>query len=403
MEIPLSADLLTTDFKPESIYICFEAFPRPKGASSHIASMVEAMSKTFGSVLLISLGYADLPAFQVEGNIYIKRYKQYHPNMLKRAEGFAEFISDTLARYGENVKLTVYRDPWSGAPAVTSGIPGKKIFEVNALPSWELEYTYPNIKKKVSLMTKITDIENLCLRNSDAILTVSDVTAKALTSKGVKKEICAIPNSAHNAFFSPDTCAIDELDYGKWFGYFGSLHSWQGVEVAIDAFAMIADELHDYNMLIVTGGKKLTRKMLRKRIRKKGLEDRILFIPSLPTEELAAAVNKLDFTLCPLVETSRNTYQGCCPIKIVESMAAGKPVIASDLEVCRKLIKNNEDGLLVPAGSKRRWGHAILDLANNQELLNKLSKNARITATQDFSREHIHAELKDYFLHTLSH
>ena len=389
------------EIRPESVYICFEAFPRPKGASSHIASMVEAMSKTFDSVLLICLGYADIPSFQVEDNIFIRRYKEYHPNMLKRAEGFADFISKTLKQCAENVRLTIFRDPWSGAPAIISGIPGKKIFEVNALPSWELEYTYPNIKKNISLMTKITDLELLCLRNSDSLLTVSDTTAKALSSIGINKDICVIPNSAHNAFFTNEKCQIAELYQGRWFGYFGSLHSWQGVETAVNAFADIANEIPDMNMLIVTGGKKIARKLLRKRIRKKGIEERVLFIPSLPTIELATAINMLEFTVCPLTETRRNTFQGCCPIKIVESMAAGKPVIASDLEVCRKLIKNYHNGLLVSAANRRKWALSILQLANNGVLLNKLATNARRTAEDKFARNNIHKRLTDYFLRTI--
>ncbi len=187
---------------PRSVYIAFEVFPRPKGASSHMASMLRALESGHGPVLLLCLGFGDMPGFQKEGNILIRRCKLYHPNMLKRAQLFAEFVAGHLASFSNTLELAVFRDPWGGLPAVAAPFDLKTLFEVNALPSWELGYTYPGFERNYALKHKIMDMEQCCLDRCGQILTVSDVTARALTGKGVPKEkITTVINSAPEFFF----------------------------------------------------------------------------------------------------------------------------------------------------------------------------------------------------------
>ena len=57
--------------EPRSVYVAFEAFPRPKGAASHIASMVTALRRDYAPVLLLCLGFGDMPEWQDEDGIVI--------------------------------------------------------------------------------------------------------------------------------------------------------------------------------------------------------------------------------------------------------------------------------------------------------------------------------------------
>lgn len=391
--------------KPKSAYIAFEAFPRPKGASSHIASMITALSQHHGPVLLLCLGFGDLPRFQTEGDIIISRFKGYHPNMLKRSVEFADFVSASLARWGDSIDLCVFRDPWGGTPALASGLDIRYLFEVNALPSWELGYTYPEFINNYSLKHKIEDMEYFCLNASDRILTVSDVTTEALKHKGIDPDkITTIPNSAPDIFFRQDGCGQvpDFMKNGRWIGYFGSLHPWQGVEDAVTAFSRISTGFQDVSMLIVTGGRKGARKKLRKRIRKLGLEDRIILNHPMPHETLAPVVRTFEFSLAPLTDTPRNTRQGCCPVKIIESMAAGTPVIASNLSCVRSLIHHSTDGWLVPPGNSRALAIAMNTLLSEPSTTETLSENALNKAKSHFSRTGIHRELSVYFDTTIN-
>lgn len=390
---------------PRSAYIAFEVFPRPKGASSHMASMVQALGLNHGPVLMLCLGFGDMPAYQEEGDIMIRRCKIYHPNMLKRSQEFSLFVNQALSQWHETLELCVFRDPWGGVPALTAGHGYKTLFEVNALPSWELGYTYPAFVTNHGLKHKIMDMEHLCLDHSDRVLTVSDVTASALIKKGVAPEkITTISNSAPDVFFNapPGEPLAGEWTEGRWIAYVGSLHPWQGVEQAIDAFSLIRTRYLDVNMLIVTGGRKESRKQIRKHIRKLGLEDRVVIKHPMPHHSLVHVLKHCEFTLAPLVDTPRNTRQGCCPVKIIESMAAGVPVIASNLAAVRALIDHGHDGWLVPPGQIRSLALAMDRLLGDRTLTKGLAEQAARKAQREFHTRKIHRDLSRCFDETIN-
>ena len=104
--------------------------------------------------------------------------------MLIRAEAFGRFVSDTLRYRGLQVQLCVFRDPWGGLPALHSGLNFKTFFEINALPSWELGYTYPDFHNNYPLRQKLIDMENICIDRSDHSLTVSQLTSDAVIKRG---------------------------------------------------------------------------------------------------------------------------------------------------------------------------------------------------------------------------
>jgi glycosyltransferase involved in cell wall biosynthesis len=383
--------------RPRSIYVAFDVFPRGKGSSSHIAAMVEALAQRHGPVWLLCLGYGDMPGYQEEGAVAVHRFKLYHPNLLKRAEGFAEFVAAKIA--AADPELIVFRDPWGGAPALDAAPEAAAVFEVNALPSWELPYTYPAVGANPALLAKLADRERYCLLLADGIITVSTVTREALIGLGAQADrIAVIPNSAADHFFSaePEACDLPELAAGEWFGYIGSLHAWQGVELLLDAFALAAPELPAVKLLLVATGGKDRLRLIRKRIHKLGLDQRAIIVPPQDPERLGPIMARLAFTAAPLLETGRNTRQGCCPVKIVESMAAGAPVLASDLRVCRDLIAPGE-GLLIPPNNPRAWARALIDLFTDPDRLSRLRSCARSRARRDFSRALMNQRLEASF------
>src|SRR5260370_39143001 len=81
--------------------------------------------------------------------------------------------------------------------------------------------------------------------------------------------------------------------------------------------------------------------------------------------------------LVPLTLNDRNVVQGCCPLKILEGMAAGVPVIASDLPVVRELGCDGVHFLLVKPGSVDQIAHAALRLARDPEFASKIVQQAQ--------------------------
>lgn len=388
---------------PRSLYIAFDAYPRPKGSSSHIASMIEALAQDFAPVRVLCLGEAPLAAIEASTpGIEIHRFAGTHVrDALERAGAFARFVAGHAAEVAGSLRLMVFRDPWGGVPALNAAPPGcPAIFEVNALPSWELEYSRPGFTASITLAAKVRDLERQCLRRAAAVLCVSEVTRGALVRDGADADrIQVIPNSAAAVYFDAAKESVEDAG-PPWFAYVGGLQPWQGVEGLIEAFALLAPGTSPQaaaNLLIAHSGNRSTRE-LERLIARHRLSAQVHFrdVP-LTVAELAALLPKLRFTVAPLADTPRNTLQGCCPVKIVESMAAGTPVIASDLAVSRELIRHDVDGWLVAPGDARAWAFAMERLLTDTLLRDRLAAGARRTAAERFARRGIHDRLRAAF------
>ncbi|MBI2689085.1 MAG: glycosyltransferase [Acidobacteria bacterium] len=381
--------------RARALYVAFDVYPRPKGSSSHIASMVSALSREFAPVCVLCLGDTELPAVERQDEITIYRLPGGHRDVLQRATMFAEFVEFHARQHSRTLELTVFRDPWGGIPCLRATPECPAIFELNALPSWELAYSRPGFAESAALQAKIGDMERACLRSATEVLCVSRVTRRALIEEGVGAErVCVIPNAASETFFRGGgwPCPVAALADGEWCGYIGGLQAWQGVEFLIDAFALTQAG----RLLIVHSGNR-DAPALERKIAKLGMGSRVLLHEPLPPEELAAVMARLRFTVAPLAETSRNTRQGCCPVKIVESMAAGTPVLASDLAVSRELIRHGENGWLAAPGDRRAWALAIERLFRDHELRDTLSATAKQSARDYFSQAIAHEQLTAVF------
>jgi len=365
-----------------AIYAAFDVFPRAKGSSSHIASMVKALRGVCDQVTVLCLGAPGLPTRQQANGITIHRLPPRYPGLLARATAFAQFVEHHAAAGAE---LLVFRDPWGGAPLLRALPHVPAIFEVNALPSSELAYTRPSYADNPALQAKVGDLERYCLKQVREILCVSTVTAKALG----RPNITVIPNGAADCFFSadPGPCPIPELNSGRWFGYVGGLQSWQGVEPFLDAYRRLAPDVPEIRFVLISEGRPPRK-----------LPERVLFAGPVSHTQLPAVLRRLEFTVAPLLETARNTVQGCCPVKMVESMAAGVPVLASNLAVCREWLQDGSEGLLVEPGDRRAWIQALYSTIVTPQ---PWGPAARLRAQRDFSYPHVHRQLQTVFQRVL--
>lgn len=389
----------------KALYIAFDVFPRAKGSSSHIASMVTTLEQTFGAVDLLCLGSAEMPAYQKEGGIEIHRFRARHRELLTRATAFARFVAGHARRLRGSLRLAVFRDPWGGYPLLAAEPGCPAIFEVNALPSWELGYSRPRLAANAALRAKLGDMERRCLREAARVLCVSSVTREALAAMGVERaRIDVIPNVARDFFFTePDGPApIPALNEGKWIAYVGSLQPWQGVEALIDAFAPVAEDCAESRLLILHGGNARAARPVERAIARRQLRERVLMHPPLAPREVASVLKRVSFSVVPLTDTPRNTVQGCCPVKMVESMAASTPVVASNLAVCREWVRDGHEGLLAAPGASREWALAMRRLLRDEPLRRKLGQAARERAAACFTQPVVEGQLKEQFLKAAS-
>jgi glycosyltransferase involved in cell wall biosynthesis len=111
---------------------------------------------------------------------------------------------------------------------------------------------------------------------------------------------------------------------------------------------------------------------------------KVTILDSVPHNVMPMLYTRAYVTVAPLTRGPRNELQGCCPLKIVESMANGTPVIASNLPVVRELISSGVEGMLFSPGSPRSLGAVLEAVLDDGAVRGELAFGASRRAQRDF-------------------
>lgn len=190
-----------------------------------------------------------------------------------------------------------------------------------------------------------------------------------------QKKIEVIPNGVDINKFSK--CKSDLLLEGDpAILYLG--HLSKGVDFLITAISRIISELPELKLNVVGSGDITSLKMLAK---KKGIEKHVVFYGSVASEKTPNYYKAADVFVFPALRTPAG-------ITILEAMASGVPVIASNKGGTTEILCSGENGLLFDPTNADELPKAILTLQKNPGLRNAISYNALKTVTK-FSWENI--------------
>jgi len=377
-------------------YISFDVVPAPKGAATHIEAFTKSLATTYNGLELITVSPTAeiIPRQERWPSVYHTALPAIGKTLIHRVLYFREYLKAWLkGRYFQVIHI---RSIYEGFPIALekSNYCKDLVFEVNGLPSIELKYRYPNVEDDRELTGKLKGQENVCFAAADLIITPSQVTCNYLISKGVSDaKIKVIPNGVDLTRFPFSPPSLDTLSIMGVL-YFGTLSSWQGVDLAIRAIALCEFPVQ---LEIIGSASKAQVRELTRLVSKLGISDRVYYFPPVSQEELVTKIHTSDAILAPLTLCDRNLVQGCCPFKILEGMTTGTPVIASNLPVVRELGKNNQHFRLVKPNSVEEIKVALTHFRNSLELRKSLAYAAREHIDKHYTWEQANAKLSETY------
>jgi glycosyltransferase involved in cell wall biosynthesis len=166
-------------------------------------------------------------------------------------------------------------------------------------------------------------------------------------------------------------------------GYVGRLHTMglnKGVDTLVDALAQL-----DGLALALVGGPDDMAAALRCRWRDHGLpEAAFLYAGQVPPARVPLYLRAFDVCVMPLPWTQQFAYYAS-PLKLFEYMAAGRPIVASDLPAWADVVQDGETALLVPPGDADALAVALARLRGDAELCARLADNARARALAHYT------------------
>ena len=231
-------------------------------------------------------------------------------------------------------------------------------------------------------------LQRLAYSFAHRIVVNSQAAAKRLRDEGVRAgKIAHIANGLDLARYAPVRAALGN----RVVTTVANLRPGKGHEVLLDAAARVVAGHPSVRFQIVGDGPR--REELVRRAEALGLSGKVTFLGH--SDDVPAILRESDVFAFP-------SFMEASPNAVLEAMAAGLPVVASNVGGIPEVVTNGENGLLVPPGEAEALASGILRVLGDPALGAALGEAARRTAAAHFSFDRMVGEFDRLYRSELS-
>lgn len=214
------------------------------------------------------------------------------------------------------------------------------------------------------------DTETRCMQAVDAVVTLSESMRQDILDRGVAPEkVFVVPNGVDTTAFVPRERNADLVEQtgldGKFvFGYVSNLdHYREGQELLIDAAVALRARGIPAVALIVGDGQR--RGFLERHAAQAGAGDAVVMTGKVPHDQVLDYYALLDVFVIPRID--ERAARLVTPLKPFEAMAAGLPLLVSDLPALTEITGGGTRGVSFRAGDADALVDALADLYAHPE------------------------------------
>jgi glycosyltransferase involved in cell wall biosynthesis len=262
-----------------------------------------------------------------------------------------------LRRDPADVFLVNLRTPYSCLHATTAAllVPGLKVVAVEHLP-------LPSQSRGARLLKRLAS------RRLAAHVAVSESTARSVAAAASLSPdtIRVVPNGVPE----PSEGSVDPILPRPVIGAVGRVDGQKGFDVLVDALALLPD------VAAVVAGDGRDRGALERRAQDRGVADR--FAVTGWQEEVGPFLRSLDVFVLP------SRFEGLS-LALLEAMAVGAAIVATDVGGTSEAVAHGETGLLVPTENPTALADAVRQLLDDHDLRTRLGAAARAAWLERFT------------------
>jgi glycosyltransferase involved in cell wall biosynthesis len=198
------------------------------------------------------------------------------------------------------------------------------------------------------------------------------------------KDLVEVPNGVDVDFFRP---GIDASGVAARHGlqrddivllFVSSLapsHARKGLDLLLEALAHTSAD----RLKLIVVGEGTMRPAYERQAREAGLNGQVIFAGRVAQEEISAYYSACDMVVIP------SRPPEAFGVALAQGMAAGKPVIGSNIPGVRTVVKDGETGFLIEPGDKADLVRRIEQLVKDPDLRHRMGQNGRRRVTQEYT------------------
>ena len=219
------------------------------------------------------------------------------------------------------------------------------------------------------------------INKANLITAVSQTAADFIGHFTERGKVVVIPNGIDSDRFDSRPCAKEypthEVGGGHIILYVGRLVYRKGIHVLVKAMPQILRELPDAQLLIA--GEGVMGDFIKLLIKSLDLKDHVKLMGFVPNEMLPDLYGLSQVFVLP------SLYCESFGITLLEAMASGKPVVASNVGGVPEVVEDEVTGLLFRKGDERDLADGVLRVMSDHDLALKLAEKARRSVEDNFS------------------
>jgi glycosyltransferase involved in cell wall biosynthesis len=236
---------------------------------------------------------------------------------------------------------------------------------------------------------------------TDTLMTQSQEDAASAVSEGISppERVVWIGNGVDLSQFTPGPPSAEAKRFfgipesAPVVGFMGPIIAEKGALELVDAFQETLISVPGAYLLlagdVINGDRDLgTKEVIRRKLEGKDLSSRIIFAGY--QEDISNFMQAIDLFTLP-------SHREGMPRSIIEAMASGKPVVATDIRGCREEVVNELTGLIVPLRDSRALAQALTRILSDPVLARHMGREGRQRAEAMYSeRDVLDREIQVY-------
>jgi phosphatidylinositol alpha-mannosyltransferase len=171
--------------------------------------------------------------------------------------------------------------------------------------------------------------------------------------------------------------------------FVGRLEKRKGLKYLLRAFSLVKETLPKSKLIVVGAYDKDDKRPFVRYIRRHRLRG-VKFVGYVSEEDLPRYYRTCDVFCAPSIGFES------FGIVLLEAMAAGVPIVASDIAGYREVLKDGEEGFLVPPGDEFALADALIRLLNDPSLRKEMGRRGQEKANA-YSWERVAGRVLDYY------
>jgi glycosyltransferase involved in cell wall biosynthesis len=235
---------------------------------------------------------------------------------------------------------------------------------------------------------KLKILLKIPIENSDHLVFNSSFTMKKTLKSFIPKSYSVVPPGVDINTFKP----IDVSKYSQFFESFGIKKNdkvifamgrhikWKGYNYLIEAFA----DIEDKDAVLVLAGSGPETVNLKKLAKNLKIDNRVIFTGNIPNEKTPLFYNRALLFVQPSIVDEQGNTEGL-GVVLLEALACGTAVAASEVGGIVDIIKNGENGFLFEQKNVEKLAHILKERIKNNNKDDNLSRKAKSFVLNNYS------------------